>query len=142
MGYVLIQPRPPYPPPPVNSSSSVTAAASSTPDKQYKCQECGHTTRSSVGMYYHQNQHRGIYPYYCPYCNKGHTGTSHLRGHLRTNHRIQEPLRCAYCSVIVAKIVDYVKHVRACPQRPLVEDSNGQGPDGSGNSDTNVNSAV
>ena len=92
----------------------------STPSgEMYHCGVCGHTTRSSRGMKYHQDKHRGIYPYTCPYCNKGHLGTSNLRRHLNSVHNIRDPLRCLYCTSIEAKVTDYVKHVGSCTLRPV-----------------------
>ena len=105
---------------PVRSPQSSTSSVSTKSGELYRCEECGHTTASHVGMYYHQNKHKGIYPYHCPYCNKGHSGTNHLRGHLKSTHNIIEPLQCMFCGMTVEKIAEYVKHVRDCSHRPVV----------------------
>ena len=88
----------------------------------YHCNMCNHTTKSSTGMYYHKNQHRGVYPYYCPYCQKGHCATANLKSHLKNQHNIlPSPLlfHCLYCRKgITDKLVDYVRHVNSCVSAP------------------------
>ena len=85
--------------------------------QEYICKECGHTTKSQVGMYYHQNKHKGIYPYYCPYCDKGQTGTTNLGSHLKSKHNIEKPFRCMFCPTVEAKVTEYIRHVHGCPHR-------------------------
>ena len=109
----------------------MTSASSPQGPKLYHCKECGHTTKSSVGMYYHQNQHKGIYPYYCPYCKKGHSATANLKSHLKTQHGVGgQVLHCLHCRVaITEKLVDYVKHVNGCAQAAstVMDASGGEG---------------
>lgn len=79
----------------------------------FRCLQCAHITKTHVGMYYHINQHKGIFPYYCPLCSQGQLGTTNLGRHLRSAHKMIQ-LECWRCDLKFNKVLDYVKHMKQC----------------------------
>ena len=82
------------------------------------CNTCQFSTQCSKVIKHHVNRHRGIYPYYCPYCGKGVHATSNLRKHLRRWHGVVPPgQRCLHCREDVGgeSVLEYIRHVTECP---------------------------
>ena len=96
------------PPAPPSSGSSGSGS--------YRCEECGKVYQSAQGLKYHVNQHRGVYPYYCPYCTRGFLSHKDVKLHIRRQHLGFAELRCMYCQAgDFAKVADLKQHLDGCP---------------------------
>ena len=51
---------------------------------------CSRTFLGAWGLKVHEDIHLGIYPYKCPYCGKGFSSQTNLRGHLVRHTGVRE----------------------------------------------------
>ena len=60
---------------------------------------CGAVLKSRWGYQQHMKRHVGIHQYYCPYCNKGLSGTKDIKRHLKSQHTGLFGFHCVRCRV-------------------------------------------
>ena len=65
---------------------------------------------SRQGLQYHMNKHRGIYPYYCPYCQKGFMATSNVKYHM-TEHVATQDFVCKECRGMLPDLKSLTNHL-------------------------------
>ena len=68
------------------------------------------------------DQHRGIYPYYCPYCNKGMLGQKDVKMHLKRWHVNEAAFLCLYCRLDCQRLPDLKRHLEECDRKPVEMD--------------------
>ena len=57
------------------------------------------TIKTKCGFQQHMGKHSGIFPYNCPYCNKGINNTQRLKGHLKKHHTGLLGYHCIKCMI-------------------------------------------
>ena len=67
----------------------------------YKCEfpGCSAVLRYKRGYNEHINRHMGKYPYECPYCNKGLSGATNTKRHLKKYHTGLFGYHCVTCGM-------------------------------------------
>ena len=80
---------------------------------EYRCTfpGCNTTVKTRQGFLYHVQRHQGIYPYRCPYCNKGMNGTSHVKEHITKHHTGLVGYHCNKCRQDFRSVRDLKIHL-------------------------------
>ena len=60
---------------------------------------CGAAIKRRSHFNWHMKKHLGIYPYNCPYCDKGVNNTGMLKEHLKTHHTGINGYHCIKCKL-------------------------------------------
>ena len=58
---------------------------------------CGAVLKTKWSHSQHMKRHLGIYLYHCPYCNKGLSGTTNVKEHLKAQHTGLLGFHCVKC---------------------------------------------
>ena len=66
---------------------------------RYPCSHpgCGAVLNFEKNYHQHMKRHLGIYPYHCPYCNKGLSATGQMKYHLKSQHTGLMGFHCNKC---------------------------------------------
>ena len=86
-----------------------------------------------IGCRYHVQRHAGIYPYHCPYCDKGLACTNDVRHHLRVKHTGKLGFHCIRCGLEFQSVKLLKKHIEeecGLPD-PVAEKGSTEGKDAS-----------
>ena len=74
-------------------------------------------------------RHLGIYPYYCPYCKKGLSGTKDTKKHLKSNHTGLWGYHCVKCVKELETIHLLKDHLKECdPEEEIHQNAEQEGP--------------
>ncbi|XP_078007866.1 LOW QUALITY PROTEIN: uncharacterized protein LOC110223156 [Phascolarctos cinereus] len=93
--------------------SSVLAIHARThlPGRTYSCPDCGKTFNRSSTLIQHQRSHTGERPYKCAICGKGFCRSSTLLQHHRV-HSGERPYKCDDCGKAFSQSSDLIRHQR------------------------------
>ena len=58
-------------------------------------------------------RHKGVYLYYCPYCNKGINSTTDTKEHIRVHHTGLNGYHCRKCGKEFQHLSDLKSHIDA-----------------------------
>ena len=90
-----------------------TYRSSPPPDgPPYKCSQCSESLTTLQGYRYHIQRHSGLYPYYCPYCNKGISCTKDMKTHLKAKHTGVRGFTCMICRQEWQSVHELTAHVQ------------------------------
>lgn len=81
--------------------------------KDYDCQQCGKSCKTSSNYNTHMRKHTGERPYFCGICGLGFKQIPHLRGHIRT-HTGEKPYTCTNCNASFAQTSRLNIHKKKC----------------------------
>lgn len=81
--------------------------------KDYDCQQCGKSCKTSSNYNTHMRKHTGERPYFCGICGLGFKQIPHLRGHIRT-HTGEKPYSCPNCNASFAQTSRLNIHKKKC----------------------------
>ena len=84
----------------LNTPSDDERRQQQTPRSQtYQCdkQGCGSVFKHKRNLTQHRKKHINIYPYNCPYCNKGIGNSKNVKNHLKVNHTGLFGFHCIKC---------------------------------------------
>ena len=100
-----------------NQSLSASVSASVIPGTPlYKCRECGRGFKYKPNLVIHERTHKGVYPYHCPYCNKGESATANLKSHMKRFHTGIEAFMCIHCKLEFKNVKQLKQHLdEGCP---------------------------
>ena len=59
-------------------------------------------------------KHAGIYPYHCPYCNKGIHTLDSIKVHIKTHHTGLLGFHCNRCKLEFNQINELKSHLDSC----------------------------
>lgn len=95
----------------VTKQSGKAILTAGTESVHNRCSVCNKSCRTARGLLLHEGLHRGIYPYTCPYCGRGFSGNSNLRGHLVVHTGVKE-FNCDICKRAFRYAKDLRRHQR------------------------------
>ena len=83
-------------------------------DGRFPCHYCSLTFATQMSQRRHENLlHFKKYPYYCPECGKGVTGTAELNAHLASTHgQDQLKVSCPHCDLKFTRKNNMMAHCR------------------------------
>lgn len=75
---------------------------------------CPAVFTSRSGFKRHILRHQGIYPYHCPYCDKGLSCTNDIKKHLKSVHTGQYGFHCVSCLQQLDSVHALKAHIETC----------------------------
>ena len=73
---------------------------------------CGAILKFKNNYNLHMRKHQGIYPYHCPYCNKGLGATQLVKRHLMTSHTGLLGFHCITCKQEFQNVLQLTLHLQ------------------------------
>lgn len=92
-------------------SQPLTTKTATSPLNLYFCKTCARSFKYKPNLLVHEKTHLGLYPYYCPYCNKGESATSNLKSHMRRYHTGVEGFLCNRCNMDFSHVRYLKRHL-------------------------------
>ena len=77
---------------------------------------CGAVLMSKSGYLRHMKRHQGIYEHHCPYCNKGLSGTTNAKEHIRAHHTGLRGYHCIRCKLELDSVPLLRAHLEQCKE--------------------------